>query len=118
VRDTQTGLKVFKREVLLRVFPRIVVKRFAFDIEVLANAHRPGYRIAEAPVELTFQRRFGRIRIRDIYQILIDTVAIFYRMRITRYYDRMDHVALENVPSLDNAREIRESRASAARSQD
>jgi glycosyltransferase involved in cell wall biosynthesis len=87
LRDTQTGLKVFKAEVLRRVFPKVLVKRFAADIEVLVLAHSLGYSIREAPVRLTFQRRFGRIRLRDIFAIFQDTLAIFYRLNILHYYD-------------------------------
>jgi glycosyltransferase involved in cell wall biosynthesis len=88
LRDTQTGLKLFRAEVLRKVFPRVLAKRFAFDIEVLANAHRMGYIIAEAPVTLRFQRQMGRINLRHVWVILLDTLAIFYRMRILHYYDR------------------------------
>ena len=95
VKDTQTGLKMFKREVLQRVFPRILVKRFAFDIEVLANAHRLGYKIVDAPVTLEFRRRFDRIKWRDIVAIMTDTLAIFYRMYILQYYDRLRRGAAE-----------------------
>lgn len=91
VKDTQTGMKLFRREVLDRVFPRVLVKRFAFDIELLANAHRLGYKIESAPVTLEFQRVAGRINWGDVYKILVDTAAIFYRMRILRYYDRPQH---------------------------
>jgi glycosyltransferase involved in cell wall biosynthesis len=87
LRDTQTGLKVFKAEVLRRVFPKVLVKRFAADIEVLVLAHSLGYSIQEAPVHLTFQRRFGRIRLRDIFAIFQDTLAIFYRLNVLHYYD-------------------------------
>jgi glycosyltransferase involved in cell wall biosynthesis len=87
VTDTQTGLKLFKYEVLEEVFPRILVKRYAFDLEVLVNAHHRGYRIAEAPIELSFQRKFGRIGFKEISPIAIDTAAIFYRLRILKYYD-------------------------------
>lgn len=108
IRDTQTGFKVFKREVLQRVFPRILAKRFAFDIEVLANAHRLGYRIVDAPVTLRFQRAFGRIALRDIRNIIIDTFAIFYRMRVLKYYDRFDdRITLMDMPVADVSREIR-----------
>jgi glycosyltransferase involved in cell wall biosynthesis len=106
VKDTQTGLKAFKREVLDRVFPKILAKRFAFDIEVLANAHRLGYKIIDAPVTLNFQRRFGRIRSRDVLHIVIDTLAIFYRMHILRYYDRMQEVRLKQLPVAETVREI------------
>jgi len=106
VKDTQTGLKVFKREVLQRVFPRILAKRFAFDIEVLANAHRLGYKIESAPITLDFRRSLGRINWRDVAKVMCDTLAIFYRMRILRYYDRLEDRRLETLPVEDWAREI------------
>ncbi len=90
VRDTQTGLKLFKAEVLQRIFPAILVKKYAFDLEILVNVKRLGYRMVEAPVEVLFKRRhMGRIRMRDLYLTLVDTLAIFYRLHILRYYDRV-----------------------------
>ena len=89
--DTQTGLKLFKTEVLRKVFPRILVKQFAFDLEVLVNAHHLGYRIVEAPIVLNPQRRYSRITTGQIYVTLWDTLAVFYRMYILKYYDRIDY---------------------------
>jgi len=89
-RDTQTGIKLFKVEVIKRVFPRILVKKFAFDLELLVNAHHLSFKIAEAPVVLSPQRRYGRIGLSAILITLQDTLAVFYRMYILRYYDRID----------------------------
>ena len=86
VRDTQVGLKLFKREVLEDVMPRILVKRYAFDVELLANAVRRGYRIVEAPVELNFNHN-SNIDWKAIWFMFVDTLAIAYRMHIRRYYD-------------------------------
>jgi glycosyltransferase involved in cell wall biosynthesis len=88
VRDTQTGIKLFKREVLEHVLPRVLVKRFAFDLELLANVHHFGYRIAEAPVVVNFNRVCSRLRLAAVWNVFVDTLAIFYRMRILHYYDR------------------------------
>jgi len=88
VRDTQTGIKLFSREVLDRVLPRILVKRFAFDLELLANVHHFGYRIVEAPVTVNFKRVCSRLRLAAVWNVFLDTMAIFYRMRILHYYDR------------------------------
>lgn len=88
VRDTQTGLKLYKREVLERVIPRLVVKRYAHDLEVLVNAHRLGYRIAEAPVVVTRKRDYPRIGGQDVRQVAQDTLAIWYRTYLLHYYDR------------------------------
>ncbi len=88
LRDTQTGLKLFRRNILEDVLPRVLAKRFAFDIEVLSIANRLNYKIVDAPVRLEFQRAFGRIKFRHIWTIGVDTLAIFYRLSILRYYDR------------------------------
>ena len=88
LRDTQTGIKLFKRETLQAVLPRLCVKRFAFDLELLVNIHRTGALIAEAPVKIRSQRLTQRIRYRDVKTIFIDTLAVFYRARILHWYDR------------------------------
>ncbi len=89
ITDTQVGIKLFRREVLEQVFPKVLVKRYAFDIELLANATRLGYTIAEAPVELTNHCSSG-INLRAIWRIFWDTMATFYRMKILHYYDRSE----------------------------
>ncbi len=91
IHDTQTGLKLFKRKVIKDILPRILVKQFAFDLEILANVHRLGYKIAEAPIVLDSQREYGRIGFRAVRNAAIDTLAIFYRMYILKYYDRIDY---------------------------
>jgi len=88
IKDTQTGLKLFKAEVLKEIFPKVLIKHFAFDLEILVNAHHLGYKIAEAPVVLKSQRMLGRIGVRAIYNVWVDTMAIFYRMYVLKYYDR------------------------------
>ena len=95
--DTQTGLKLFKTEVLRKVFPRILVKKFAFDLEVLVNAHHLGYKITEGPIVLNSQRHYGRIGFNAIFSTLWDTLAVFYRMRILKYYDRIDYYRRKNL---------------------
>jgi len=88
VRDTQLGLKLFKREAIDAVIPKLLVKRYAYDLEVLAIANRMGFKIVEAPIELNFKRKIGRVRLKAIFRIACDTAAIFYRMYVIRYYDK------------------------------
>jgi len=89
VRDTQVGIKLFRRRVLEKVVPRIVVKRWAFDLELLVVAHHLGFRrIIEAPIELK-KRRFGsKINLGSVRHFLVDTAAIFYRRHLVKHYDR------------------------------
>ncbi len=92
VKDTQVGIKFFKRKVLEKVLPRLLVKRFAFDVEILAVANYLGYkRIFEAPVDVSL--RFGGTStitsqkfLRTVLVMLIDTLSVFYRLKVLRYY--------------------------------
>ena len=93
VSDTQVGVKLFRREVLFDALPRLAVKRFAWDLELLVVAHHLGYRkIIEGPIRLDY-RFESTVRLAAAWWVLWDTAAIFYRLRIVRYYDRV-------VPSL------------------
>jgi len=78
--DTQTGIKLFRREVLGRVYPRTRVGRFAFDLEMLVAATRFGFQVTETPVEVSYQREnHGRIGLWGILRTWWDTLDIFYR---------------------------------------
>lgn len=92
VRDTQVGLKLFRRIVVKDVFPKLHVKKFAFDIEILALSYSLGYtRIFEAPVRLNFKKssisstNFWRI----IGHMMWDTLGVYYRMKkINRIHNK------------------------------
>ncbi len=88
IKDTQTGLKLFKYKVLKDVFPKVVIKSFAFDLEILAYAYRLGYKIAEAPVFIDSKREFNRIGLRDMFNTGFDTLLVFYRMFFAKSYDK------------------------------
>ncbi len=89
VKDTQTGIKVFRRNVLEEVLPRGLVKRYAFDAELLILAKRMGFKIVEAPISTSsWDERGSGVVPREIVRMLKDTLGIFYRLYITKYYDR------------------------------
>lgn len=103
VKDTQVGLKLYKREVLEKICPIVLVKRYAFDIEILANACRLGYKISEAPVEINMNFD-GHINKKAIWNMFWDTCAVFYRMKIIHYYDKKLEVT-KNGENNDRMRE-------------
>jgi len=95
VRDTQTGLKLFRREVLEKAVPLLAIKRFAFDLELLVVARFLGYQnVYEAPIVLNYQFE-STVNLRSAFDVLWDTAAIFYRLRILRYY-RKRRLALQS----------------------
>ena len=92
IRDTQVGMKIYRRKLLEDVLPRLLVKKFAFDIEILAVAYRLGYtKIFEAPIELDFDKATSSITfqkiVRTVFNMVQDTLAVYYRLRILHYYD-------------------------------
>ena len=88
VKDTQTGFKLFRSEALKKCISKIVVKKYAFDLELLVILHKYKYKIVEGPIYLKPTRRYyNRIGLKDIYHMFIDTIAIFYRLKFLRYYD-------------------------------
>lgn len=87
VKDTQTGLKLFRYEALKNSISKIVIKRYAFDLELLVVLHKLGYKVVECPIYLKPTRRYyNRIGLKDIYHTFMDTIAIFYRLYIKKYY--------------------------------
>jgi len=104
VRDTQVGLKVYRRQVLEDIFPRLLVKKYAFDLEMLTVAHRLGYKkIFEAPIKLTysFTDLTHASTLRSLKSTLIETLAVIYRLRILRYYDDGNKRKWRYDPDLD-----------------
>ena len=86
IQDTQTGLKLFKREAIINIFPRILVKAFAYDLEVLVACNSNGKRIVSAPVIVNPNRHFGLIKLSVLWKTFVDTLAIFYRLNIVKFY--------------------------------
>lgn len=88
VRDTQSGIKVFKRKVIDTILPKLLVKQYAMDIEMLAVANRLGFtRIYEAPIEVRFDKKTSTIDWEKVFRMAWDTMAVFYRLKILHYYD-------------------------------
>lgn len=89
VKDTQTGIKLFRSEVIKNIIGMIRTSGYAYDIEILAVAARFGYRIIEQPITLKYTRQnsFGRIRFGDILRMAKDTLSIFYWLKIKKLYD-------------------------------
>ncbi len=90
VTDTQTGMKLFRRQVLGEALDRMLVKTYAFDLELLAIACGRGAKISEAPVEIRFGQKFGALKARTVRDMVHDTLAVFYRLKVLHYYAKVE----------------------------
>jgi len=99
IRDTQSGMKIFRRSVLENAIPRLLVKRFAFDLELLVILLRGGAQIIEAPVRISGHNEYGRIGVMALWHAFVDTLAVFYRFFFLHYYN------WEHIPRHQSRRE-------------
>ncbi len=83
VGDTQSGLKAFRRSALERIVRLQLVKRYAFDVELLAVASTMGMRIEEMPVDIVQNSSFD---LRSVLNMLVDLLGIAYRLRVKKWY--------------------------------
>jgi len=85
VSDTQTGFKAFRTRHLKTIMKAVVVKKYSWDVEVLALANLLKLRVAEAPVHIKQERLF---KMRDALRMLLELLGIVYRLRVLRWYQR------------------------------
>jgi len=86
-RDTQCGLKGFRRQVALEVFGRARLDGFAFDAEVLYLARHLGLRVAEVGVRAE-ERDGSKVRVAvDAVAMLGEALAV-RRAAAAGAYDR------------------------------
>lgn len=89
VRDTQVGAKVFRREMLDTVMPLLLIKRYAFDVEVLAVGAEFGFdRVRETSITLDYRFSGTGINSQAVWRMFVDTLAIAYRIHLRHWYVR------------------------------
>lgn len=85
IRDTQAGLKAGNGPALRAIFKLMLVKRYAFDVELLTIASVLKMQIKEMPVEIKLDRGF---KAKEIARMFVDLLGISYRLRFTRWYQK------------------------------
>jgi dolichyl-phosphate beta-glucosyltransferase len=80
--DTQCGFKAFTARAASEIFPRLTIRGFGFDVEMLYLARKLGFRIQPVPVQMTeTYRRDSRVR------LLCDSLKMFLDLFRVRWND-------------------------------
>ena len=61
------------------------MKRYAFDVELLAVANLYGLKVVEMPVDIKLDAKF---KPKAMWHMLMDLLGIAYRLRIVHWYQR------------------------------
>ena len=80
-RDTQAGLKGFKRAVAQDLFPKQRLRRFAFDAELLYLARSKGYSITEILATVSDEHSYNNSSV----QLLKDPIKMFWSVLRIRF---------------------------------
>ena len=88
--DTQTGIKVYRGEMISPVAPLLAENGFAIDVEILVAARRGGaLSIVEAPITLVrADPSATTVSFRGVIATLRGLARIFWRDRVAMRYDR------------------------------
>jgi glycosyltransferase involved in cell wall biosynthesis len=81
VRDTQTGLKLVRREMLIAALDKTESRGFTLDLELLVRLVQLGAVMVEAPVVVQHSIKFGGIGLPVVWQIFRDTWRVWRRVR-------------------------------------
>jgi glycosyltransferase involved in cell wall biosynthesis len=81
VRDTQTGLKLVRRDLLLKALDQTENRGFALDLELLVRLVQLGAVMVEAPVVVEHSMKFGGIGPATVRAIFRDTWRTWRRVR-------------------------------------
>ena len=85
LKDTQVGLKAMRKSAFADIFPRLCVKRYAFDVELLAVASLHGLRIVQMPTQLRIRESFHP---KEMFKMFQDLLGIAYRLKVLHWYQR------------------------------
>lgn len=86
VRDTQSLIRVFRRDTLVRSVPRVTFKTSVTNLEFLVVARLLDLKVAERPLSIDVKGMSRRIRWSEARTIMVNTAAVIYRFHVLRYY--------------------------------
>lgn len=87
IKDTQSGLKFFRRDAVKDIFSKQKINGFGFDVETLYIARKKRYKIKEVPVHLLRKHSFKKSKLNPI----MDSLKIFsdlFLIKINDFFGR------------------------------
>jgi glycosyltransferase involved in cell wall biosynthesis len=79
VSDTQTGLKICKKNKYIAIQEKLFVDGFAFDLELICRFDEQNFRIGEGPVTLNFQFK-STVNFQSILKMIGSTYLIHKKL--------------------------------------
>jgi glycosyltransferase involved in cell wall biosynthesis len=87
-RDTQCGLKAFRRDALRQLEPSLTIDGFAFDVEMLLVARALELRIAEVPVMVRYESAKSSVQLARAALAMARSLVTISAARLAGRYSR------------------------------
>lgn len=87
-KDTQAGLKGFRADAADKIFPRLRLRGFAFDVELIFVARQRALRIAEIPAKVSKRHNIKATKVslvRDPLRMLMALLGVRWNQIMGRY---------------------------------
>ena len=84
IHDTQRGFKIFTVEAAEKIFSKMTIERWGFDVEALALARKFGFKIKEVPVNWKNAPE-SHVGLKAYFQVLMETVKIRRNLWMGKY---------------------------------
>lgn len=84
IKDTQCGFKIFRKEIVETIFPRLEIDRWAIDVEVLAAISVNGFSIVQHPVCWSNTRK-SSVKLKDYFLFLRDLYRVKSNLKQQKY---------------------------------
>lgn len=84
IHDTQRGFKLFTAEAANKIFPKMKTFGWGFDVEVLALAHKFGFKIKEVPITWNNDPN-SKVNIWAYPKVLMQTLVIRWYLLTNQY---------------------------------
>jgi len=91
IHDPQCGLKIFRKEIISKLFGDVTITSFAFDTDLIVKAFAQGLRIKEVPINWTHGPA-SKIRIlTEIRSMGLDLFSIWYQYHLYWRQDKKSY---------------------------
>lgn len=84
IHDTQRGFKLFTAEAAEKIFSKLTINKWGFDVEALALARKFKYKMKEVPIDWRNDPD-SRVGLKAYFQVLLETVKIRWNLWTGKY---------------------------------
>lgn len=74
-KDTQCGAKLFKKEAVKKILDKLIIKKWAFDIDLLYCLKRDGFNVIEIP-SVWAEREGTKLKLTTPYEMFISLIKL------------------------------------------